>query len=167
MPLLNICAVTGNKQTIQVGLCFLSGEKRDHYVRAMTAFRETMEKHKVPPPITIVTDRELALMNCLDDAFPESAHILCIWHANMNILANCRKHFPKDQQVVNQRGPMTIIPDPKWKLFLKDWNTIIDSATEAEYNTNFAQFKAHHPAIAVEYVEDTWLHPWKEKLVRF
>ena len=78
MLLLNICAVTSNKQTIQVGLCFLSSEKRDYYVRAITAFWKTIEKHKVPPPITIVTDRELALMNCLDDAFLESVHILCI-----------------------------------------------------------------------------------------
>ena len=31
MPLLNICAVTGNKKTIQVGLCFLSREKEANY----------------------------------------------------------------------------------------------------------------------------------------
>jgi MULE transposase domain len=29
MPLLNICAVTGNKKTVQIGLCFLSGEKKE------------------------------------------------------------------------------------------------------------------------------------------
>jgi MULE transposase-like protein len=66
MPLLNICAVTGNKKTIQVGLCFLSGEKEGDYAWAVTAFQELMTEHSIREPTTIVTDRELALMNCLD-----------------------------------------------------------------------------------------------------
>ena len=75
MPLLNICAVTGNKKTIQIGLCFLNGEKEHNYTWAMTAFREFMCKYSIGEPITIVTDRELALMNCLDISFPQSTHI--------------------------------------------------------------------------------------------
>ena len=109
MPLLNICTVTGNKKTIQVGLCFLSGEKEGNYAWAMIAFRKVMIKHGIGEPTTIVTDRELALMNTLEDLFPESPHILCIWHVNMNILVNCRKHFPKDAQVEN-----IVVPNPKW-----------------------------------------------------
>ena len=31
MPLLNICMVTSNQKTIQVGLCFLSREKKEDY----------------------------------------------------------------------------------------------------------------------------------------
>jgi len=31
MPLLNICAVTGNNMVIQVGLVFMSGEKKADY----------------------------------------------------------------------------------------------------------------------------------------
>jgi hypothetical protein len=161
MPLLNICAVTGNKKTIQVGLCFLSGEKERNYAWAMAAFRELMIKHGIREPTTIVTDRELALMNTLEDLFPESPHILCIWHVNMNILANCRKHFPKDTQVENK-----VIPNPKWELFLKDWNSLISSTTEMEYTTHLAEFRKHQKD-AVAYAENTWIQPWKEKLVRF
>jgi MULE transposase domain len=78
MPLLNICAVTGGKKTIQVALCFLSGEKEESYRWAMQALKELMTKYGILAPITIVTDRELALLNCLDDSFPDSIHILCI-----------------------------------------------------------------------------------------
>jgi hypothetical protein len=74
-----------------------------------------MHKHGIREPITIVTDKELALMNCLDVSFLQSMHILCIWHVNINILANCRKFFLKDKQVAN-----TIVLDPKWEDFLKD-----------------------------------------------
>ena len=42
----------------------------------------------------------------------------------------------------------------------------MESATETVYNTNLASFRKH-PRAAVEYVEDTWLSPWKEKLVRY
>jgi MULE transposase domain len=109
MPLLNICAVTGNKKTVQVGLCFLSGEKEADYEWAMIIFLELMKQSGIPKPSTIVTDRELALMKALDHLFLNSGHILCIWHVNMNILANCCKHFLKDQQQTNG----SVVSNPK------------------------------------------------------
>ncbi|SAL98903.1 hypothetical protein [Absidia glauca] len=42
------------------------------------------------PPITIATDRELALMNAIPGVFPD---VLCMWHIEKNILANRRRHF--------------------------------------------------------------------------
>ena len=41
---------------------------------------------------------------------------------------------------------------------MKDWNNIINSTTEAEYNTHLAEFQKH---------EGQGLDPWKEKLVQF
>ena len=79
----------------------------------------------------------------------------------MNILANYRKLFPKNKQVANN-----IISDPKWEEFLKDWNNIINSTTEAEYNTHLAKFQKYEGQ-AVQYVQDTWLDPWKENFVQF
>jgi hypothetical protein len=118
MPLLNICVVAGNKKTIQVALCFLSGEKEVSYEWAMKCLRELMEKSGTSHPTCIVTDWEKALMNALDHIFPSSAHLLCTWHVNMNILANCWKHFPKDQPGSTARAPNVV--DPKWEAFLKD-----------------------------------------------
>lgn len=135
MLLLNICAVARDKKTIQIGLCFLSGEKKPNYTWAIAAFQEMMEKHGILPLATFVTERELVLINTLDDLFLESLHILCIWHMNMNILANCRKHFPKDKPNLNpaNRGDIAnkrkqqanlsnsdFILDPEWAAFLKD-----------------------------------------------
>ena len=47
MPLLNICVVAGGKKTIQVALCFLSGEKEDSYRWAMHALKELMIKYGI------------------------------------------------------------------------------------------------------------------------
>jgi hypothetical protein len=35
MPLLNICALTGNKKVVQISLCFLSSEKKPDYKQAV------------------------------------------------------------------------------------------------------------------------------------
>ena len=37
-----------------------------------------MMTHGIQPPTTFITDRELALMNTLNDLFPEPSHNLCI-----------------------------------------------------------------------------------------
>ena len=47
MPLLNICAITGNKKVVQIGLCFLSGEKKPDYEQAIRWVRELMEKKEI------------------------------------------------------------------------------------------------------------------------
>jgi hypothetical protein len=167
MPLLNICAVTGNRKTVQVALCFLSGEKEADYDWAMSHFQDMIEEHGILEPDTWVTDRELALMNTLDDLFPDIDHILCTWHVNMNILANCRKHYPADKQDLAKKtavNPQGYIPDPQWVKFLKDWQALLDSLTHAEYRTRLSQFCTHKKA-AVDYIERVWL-VWKEKLVR-
>jgi len=77
MPLLNLCGVTGNKKTIQAALCFLSGEKEEDYKWAMMQFKELLEKSGIPWLLSIVTDRELALMNALDTVFLKVVYILC------------------------------------------------------------------------------------------
>jgi transposase-like protein len=157
MPLLNICAVTGNRKTVQVALCFLSGEKEADYDWAMAHFRKLIEDNNISEPVSVVTDRELALMNSLDLQFPKSNHILCTWHVNMNILANCRKHYPadvKDPTKVTKANPQGYVADPKWTNFLKDWASLLDSATDLEYTERLVQFRTHQE-VAVKYVEDT------------
>jgi hypothetical protein len=69
--------VTGNRKTVQVGLCFLSREKKADYNWAIAQFTDLMRIHDIEEPLSVVTDRELALMNTLDQIFPRTNHILC------------------------------------------------------------------------------------------
>jgi hypothetical protein len=66
MPLLNICVVTSNCKTVQVGLCFLSGEKEEDYNWAIAQFTNLIKVYDIGKPLLVVTDRELALINTLD-----------------------------------------------------------------------------------------------------
>jgi hypothetical protein len=45
-------------------------------------------------PVFIVTDKELALINCLKTLFPKLIYFLCRWHVNINVLAKTKKYFP-------------------------------------------------------------------------
>jgi len=101
-------------------------------------FGDIMTHYEIPEPDTWVTDRELALMNTLDCLFPEGEHLLCTWHVNMNILANCRKYYPADLKDPSKKtlaNPQVYVPDPKWTNFLKDWAALVDSPTNSDYNT--------------------------------
>jgi MULE transposase domain len=160
MPLLNICAITGNNMVIQVGLAFLSGEKERDYDWAIDYMRDIMAEYLIEEPSSMVTDRELALIKCLNTRFPGSGHILCRWHVNMNVLAKTKKWFPAP--VRDASG--VIHQHPQFQEFIQSWNTLLASPTEHIYNQELAKFKAKYPTAAVRYCVDTWLL-WKENLV--
>ena len=81
---------------------------------AMNCYKEMCAEYNILRPKSFVTDRELALLNTLDDLFPLSDHILCRWHVNMNVVAKTKKHF-KDQESFNK--------------FYDAWNAVINSTT--------------------------------------
>ena len=112
----------------------------------MAQFTDLMKVHDVGKPLSVVTDRELALMNTLDQIFPRTNHILCLWHVNMNILANCRQHYPKDTKDLAQATKANLqgyVPNLGWADFLKDWALLLDSSSNKEYTSRLVQFRTH------------------------
>ena len=87
MPLLNICGVTGGNKVIQLGLVFLFSEKEIGYSWVLQQLKQIMTLEAIRAPLSIVTDRELALMKSLEAHFSDTPHLLCRWHVNMNVLA--------------------------------------------------------------------------------
>lgn len=161
MPLLNICAVTGNNMVVQVGLVFMSGEKKPDYKWAMSQWREVMEENQIPEPTAVTTDRETALIAALDELFPYSNHFLCRWHVNMNVLSKTKKWFPAPV-----KGAHHYQRHPQFRAFLGDWNSLLLSGNEEEYNTRLARMRTVYSLQAMSYIETTWLI-FKEKLVKF
>ena len=88
-----------------------------------------------------MTDRELALMNAIEDVFPSTTSLLCVWHINKNVFANCKTHF--------------VIAE-EFDIFMANWNNLVYSTTKAEYANNLKD--------AIKYIRDTWSQ-WKEKFV--
>lgn len=47
----------------------------------------------LPMPAVIVTDRDLALIDGLNDVFPTINNLLCTWHLNKNVLTKFKPLF--------------------------------------------------------------------------
>jgi hypothetical protein len=150
MPLVNICGSSGNNMTPQFAVAFLSGEKKPDYTWTMECFIELLDRESIPRPKCFVTDRELALLNTLDDLFPKSDHILCRWHVNMNVVAKTKKHFKTQEE---------------FDAFWKDWTAVIEATTLEEYEDKVKELRFHNKT-AVKYIEKTWL-VWREKIASF
>ncbi|RKF54219.1 hypothetical protein GcC1_213045, partial [Golovinomyces cichoracearum] len=82
MPYLKFCGKTGNNSTLQICLAFLLDEKRPAYELALHTLGRLLVAFAIPAPLTIVTDKEDALLNSLNRYFPSSTHLLCRWHVN-------------------------------------------------------------------------------------
>ena len=150
MALLNICAITGANKVVQVGLVFLRRETEADYNWALNYIRNIMAQNSIEEPVSIVTDRELALIKSLNTSFPSSQHLLCRWHVNMNVLARTKQYFPGPTQV-NGRA----VRHPRFQEFLSSWNRLLSSRSEAIYLQQLSEMQAKYPTAAMKYCTDT------------
>jgi hypothetical protein len=145
MPLLNVVGITSTYVTFNASFAFLHAENEETYTWALQQFSE------VVTPKVLCTDRELALMNGIARVFPGCHNILCCWHINKNVLANCKTRFF----------------DVEWQEFMQRWNLVVSSTSVELFDVALGVFKetyaASHPA-AWNYVNNIWL-PHKEKFV--
>lgn len=145
MPLLNIVGVTATYSTFNGGFVFMREEKEPDYRWALQQFREYS---KVTPGV-IATDRDLALMNAVSDVFPESVHLLCIWHINKNIAAKWKTIFKGD-----------------WEQFMEDWNGIVFEKSEFNFWEKWLKLNKNYQSDekTLDYISEYWI-PHKEKFV--
>jgi hypothetical protein len=163
MPLLNIGGVSGNHETLSFAICFLSSEETADYNWAMQQLVDIMQKHHIPVPSCVITDREIALMTAFESSFPLSKHMLCQWHVAMNVLAKTKKYFPPLIRVLGQQPQR----HPSFEAFLKEWEKLLKASTLEEFQARLDTFQnGNHPRAAVDYAIKTWL-VWKEKLVSY
>ena len=116
--LLHTVGMTPWNKTFTSSYCFLRDEKEDDYIWALTAIAETFRVH----PKVIVTDDEKALINAIEDIFPDTKHILCLWHVYNCILTHAAKAF---------NG----IETESTKQFLKEWSALTSTTLVEEFKT--------------------------------
>ena len=112
-----------------------------------------MTLNSIKELISIVIDRELALISCIESSFIQSIYLLCRWHINMNVLAKTKKHFPG--LIADSIGKIRRYPS--FQIFLGDWNTLLLSTTKESYDKQLQTIREKHPATAISYCEATWL----------
>jgi transposase-like protein len=104
-------------------------------------------------PKFFVTDREVALTKALTTVFHSAHNLLCVWHVNTNVLANCKK----------SEWDANTFDD-----FMSDWNHVLNSNQidlfHLFWDAFIQKWNRSHMA-AVEYLTQIWLIH-KETIIR-
>ncbi|XP_073224785.1 protein FAR-RED IMPAIRED RESPONSE 1-like [Cicer arietinum] len=149
MPLLEIIGVTSTEMTFCVGFAYLQFERVDNFTCALQMVKEQITSGEVE---VIVTDRDLALMNAIENVFPKAANLLCLFHICKHVKAKCK---------------MTVFPKKKQVQIMEAWEALIYSYDEAQYYTKLAIFEGICSSCSIfyDYVHEQWLIPHKERFV--
>ena len=134
--------------TFSIGFCFLPGETQQDFVWAFQCFQE----HGINPGV-IVMDGDKAQKNASDEVF-QCPTLLCIWHVNQCVLANCKS-------TVGQND---------WEAFEAAWRTVIQARTIQQFDEYWLEFQAKYAnnktQQCITYLQNEWLKEGqKERLV--
>ncbi|KAH1189799.1 putative protein FAR1-RELATED SEQUENCE 10 [Glycine max] len=151
LPLLDFVGVTPTAMTFSAGFAYLEAERVNNIVWALERFRGLFLRHD-RLPLVIVTDRDLALMNAVKTVFPESTNLLCRFHIDKNVKAKCKS-------LIGEKNA--------WDYVMDNWGTLVDCPSEYEFHESHQKFQvACLPwPMFVDYVNDTWIIPHKEKFI--
>ena len=135
--------------TFSIGFCFLPSEKDTDYVWAFQCFKE-LGIH----PSVIIMDGDHSIQNASKTVFPLVPTLLCIWHVNQRVLANCK----------------SIVGQEEWNAFELAWRTVIQASTIEQFDQLWLQFKTRysspHTIQCIHYLMKEWIYDGqKERLV--
>ncbi|KAH7833238.1 hypothetical protein Vadar_004343 [Vaccinium darrowii] len=100
-----------------------------------------------------ITKEVLAGRTMIQALFDElgTAHVLCVWHIEKNILSKCKSQFDKGED---------------WETFLSTWTNLIESPDESSFNEAWHLIEAQYKEkeYVLNYLKNIWL-PFKERFV--
>lgn len=118
MPLCVFTEVINLNTSFYFAFVFLSSEYAVNYQRVLEQYHILCNVENIPNPTVIATDDEKGLISAIHEVFPETHHVLCLWHVNKNVIVNCKSSFD-DNEI--------------WSAFLKAWYKVLYAITEEEY----------------------------------
>ena len=134
LPLLIITGINALGGSFYVAFCFLAGEQFEDYFWALQQYRDMCIELDVHDPIINITDREESLINAHHEVFPDSEHMLCVWHINRNVVANCKPFFYTKEN---------------WEEFYAHWFWVMYATTVAIFETEWKSiqevYNCHDP----------------------
>ena len=104
---------------------------------------------EIEEPVSIMTDRYLALINALDSLFPNTTHLICRWHVTMNIFAKTKRFFPGPQKDAQGR----FRKHRKFQDFIKSWQKILKAKSKQVYNEKVDSMEKTAPGGDYQYVQ--------------
>lgn len=179
MYLCNFVGMSGGGWAPHLSFGLVSGQSQEDYEWLLEAFEEARKEAPayclgalwvgkvIDAPKLFITDRDLAFIKAQRRKQPDTNHILCKWHVNMNVATKTRKHFPVGDKLLHN-GRFVYTQNDIHKKFLGDWNLLTGSFTLTVFHDRLEAFKRQwqpNHEMAYKYAMG-WLDKWKEKIVR-
>ena len=84
VPLVIISGINNEGRNLIFGMAFVNNETEDTYNWIFKEFRRILPKE----PIVFITDEDRAMQNGILNNYPETTHLVCLWH----VVQNLKKH---------------------------------------------------------------------------
>jgi hypothetical protein len=97
LPLLVISGVTALNTSFYIAFAFMLHETTTDYTWVLEQLKAVYRRLNLPDPEVNITDRDSGLILASHQVFPATRHILCIWHIDKNVLANCKGQFATEE----------------------------------------------------------------------
>lgn len=107
LPLLIISGVTALNTSFYIAFGFILHETADDYIWVLEQLKAVYRKLNLDDPEVNVTDRDSGLILASHRVFTTTRHILCIWHIDKNVLANCKGQFAIEENWNNFQQVIT------------------------------------------------------------
>ena len=114
MPLMTIAGQTSLETTFLIGFGFIFNEKESNYAWVIEQIKSLYRSLGLKDSNVVVTDRDEALVNVLNNGYPDASKLLCIWHINKNVVKNYRPSFEDTEA---------------WDKFYKRWEEVVNAFT--------------------------------------
>ena len=155
LPLLIISGQTALHTNFYVAFCFMAKEKQVDYEWTLGQLKSLYAQLQLPDPVVVVTDMERGLMNAVRLIFPNTNHLLCLWHINKNVTANCKKDFNTKEE---------------WDDFISAWTSVVYAASRVDYESawqgmNDTYYLTHEKCL--DYLRETYIMSFHRRFVKF
>ena len=145
-PVIQLVGVTPVRKNFSIGFALVDNEKTESYVWVLKCLELMLGRRQ---PTAFVTDKEQGLAAALRIIFPQTPHLLCIWHMKRNIEAKI-KYITSNAEMA--------------EAFVHGrWNNVLYALTDAEFFTEWEDMVLSDWANIgglMEYLGSEWL-PYK------
>ncbi|KAI9917265.1 hypothetical protein PsorP6_012473 [Peronosclerospora sorghi] len=93
-------------------------EKQCDYQWEIDQFKEAFPTIQ---PRVFITDKEDALINAIEDQYPDARRLLCGWHIKKNLTAHHKRSFTQEA----------------WKQFIKEWEQLFGTCDEEGFGAGW------------------------------
>ncbi|XP_074315661.1 protein FAR1-RELATED SEQUENCE 2-like [Silene latifolia] len=145
LPLVEMVGVTPVGKTFVIAYALVTHEFEDGYRWVLQQLKALL--NDVVQPNVIVTDCKQRLLNAIPTVFPDSSHLLCLWHIYANV----------------ETRALHITGQDSWAKFITCnlFKVVVEAETRDEFDVAWANLARQWPGVAA-YIEGQWF-PHVEK----